>query len=144
MLKRFRSESTVFCTSTPSLPLGTSILLSGNRLFHQDSFRSLELVVWLVPSFLSGAISVSFVGLLLGPIYPIIMNHAGKVLPPWLLTGSIGWIAGFGQAGSAIIPFITGALASSKGIQSLQPLCVFLLLHPSSRTQWIDWNALYY
>ncbi|KAG5219723.1 Protein transport protein [Salix suchowensis] len=35
---------------------------------------------------------------------------------------SIGWIAGFGQAGSAVIPFMTGALASKYGIQSLQPL----------------------
>jgi hypothetical protein len=93
---------------------------------------------------------VSLVGVLLGPIYPIAMNHAGvfpmairvllfttdistaddpyiivgRVLPRWLLTGSIGWIAGFGQAGSAVLPFMTGALASRVGIKSLQPLCV--------------------
>lgn len=36
------------------------------------------------------------------------------------LTG--GWIAGFEQAGSVCIPFITGAIASRKGIESLQPL----------------------
>ena len=82
----------------------------------------LELVVWLVPSLIGGAVAVSFVGVLLGPIYPIVMNHAGRVLPPWLLTGSIGWIAGFGQAGSALLPFLTGALASKTGIKSLQPL----------------------
>ena len=28
-----------------------------------------------------------------------------------ILAGSIGWIAGFGQAGSAVFPFITGAMA---------------------------------
>lgn len=81
--------------------------------------------MWLVPSLIGGAVAVSFVGVLLGPIYPIVMNHAGRVLPPWLLTGSIGWIAGFGQAGSAVLPFMTGALASRVGIKSLQPLYVF-------------------
>ena len=82
----------------------------------------LELVVWLVPSLIGGALAVSFVGVLLGPIYPLVMNHASRVLPPWLLTGSVGWIAGVGQTGSAILPFITGVLAGRFGITSLQPL----------------------
>ena len=85
--------------------------------------------------------AVSIIGVLLGPMYPITMNHAGRVLPAWLLTGnvpritiqrcgtyvyvgSIGWIAGFGQAGSALLPFMTGAIASKTGISALQPLCV--------------------
>ncbi|EJF59568.1 MFS general substrate transporter [Dichomitus squalens] len=87
----------------------------------------LELVVWFVPSLIGGAVAVSFVGLLLGPIYPIVMNHAGRVLPPRLLTGSIGWIAGFGQTGSAFLPFLTGALAQKAGIKSLQPLLVSMM-----------------
>jgi hypothetical protein len=76
-------------------------------------------------------------------MYPILMNHAARILPRWILTGSIGWIAGFGQAGSALLPFAwvelllcgicrlmrsvsysTGALASKFGIGALQPLCV--------------------
>ena len=48
----------------------------------------LELVVWLVPSLIGGAVSVSIIGVLLGPMYPITMNHAGRVLPAWLLTGN--------------------------------------------------------
>ncbi|KAI0358139.1 MFS general substrate transporter [Trametes cingulata] len=101
----------------------------------------LELVVWLVPSLIGGGIAVSFVGVLLGPMYPVVMNYAGRVLPPWLLTGCIGWIAGFGQAGSAFLPFLTGAVASKAGIKSLQPLLVSMMalmvglwaLVPSSR-----------
>jgi len=83
---------------------------------------SLELVVWLVPSLIGGAVAVSLVGVLLGPIYPIIMNVSGRILPRWLLTGCIGWIAGLGQAGSAALPFMTGTIASKTGIKSLQPL----------------------
>ncbi|ETW78487.1 hypothetical protein HETIRDRAFT_460335 [Heterobasidion irregulare TC 32-1] len=88
---------------------------------------ALELVVWFVPSLIGGAVAVSLVGVLLGPIYPIVMNEAGRILPRWLLTGSIGWIAGFGQTGSAILPFMTGAIANKAGIQSLQPLLVSMM-----------------
>ena len=79
-------------------------------------------MIWLVPSLIGGAVAVSFVGMFLGPMYPLVMNHARHVLLPWLLTGCIGWIAGFGQAGSAFLPFVTGALASKVGIKVLQPL----------------------
>ncbi|KAI0631197.1 MFS general substrate transporter [Trametes polyzona] len=87
----------------------------------------LELVVWLVPDLLSGAICVSFVGFFLGPIFPIVMNHAGNVLPPELISGGIGWIASFGAAGSAVFPFITGAIASRTSIASLQPLLIAMM-----------------
>jgi hypothetical protein len=50
------------------------------------------------------------------------MNQSGRILPRWLLTACIGWIAGLGQTGSAALPFMTGALASKTGIKSLQPL----------------------
>jgi fucose permease len=91
----------------------------------------LELIVWLVPSLIGDAVAVSLVGMLLGPIYPITMNYAGRVLPRYILTGSIGWIAGFGQAGSAVFPFITGAVASKTGIKALQPLYVVVLFTSS-------------
>ncbi|KAG8781615.1 hypothetical protein FRC16_002819 [Serendipita sp. 398] len=87
----------------------------------------LELVIWLVPSLIGNAVAVSIVGVLLGPMYPLCMNHAGRVLPRKILTASIGWIAGFGQAGSAVIPFMTGALASRFGIKSLQPFLVAMM-----------------
>jgi fucose permease len=77
-----------------------------------------------VPSLVGGAISVSFVGLVLGPMYPIAMNHAGRVFPRWLLTGSIGWITAIATMGAAVIPFVTGAIASKAGIQSLEPVYV--------------------
>ncbi|KAF9239880.1 MFS general substrate transporter [Melanogaster broomeanus] len=86
-----------------------------------------ELVVWLVPSLIGDAVCVSIVGVLLGPMYPITMNQAGRIVPSWLLTGSIGWIAGFGQAGSAVLPFMTGAIASRSSIRALQPLLVAMM-----------------
>ncbi|CAK5274630.1 unnamed protein product, partial [Mycena citricolor] len=61
----------------------------------------LELIVWFLPSLIGGAVAVSLVGVFLGPIYPIVMNRAARAVPRWLLSPSIGWIAGFGQTGSA-------------------------------------------
>ena len=82
----------------------------------------LEVTVWVVPSLVENAVAVAVIGLLLGPMYPILLNHGTKILPRWLLTGCMGYIAGVGQAGSAVLPFLTGVLASKFGITSLQPL----------------------
>ena len=84
--------------------------------------RRLELVVWQVPSLVGDAIAISFVGFFLGPIFPIVMNHAGNVLPPELISGSISWMASIGAAGAAVFPFVTGAIASGTSINGLQPL----------------------
>lgn len=87
----------------------------------------LELTIWFIPSLVENAVAVSLVGMMLGPIYPIVMSQSGRVIPRKLLTGSIGWISAFGGAGAAVVPFITGALAGRFGIQSLQPLVISFL-----------------
>ncbi|KIY70509.1 MFS general substrate transporter [Cylindrobasidium torrendii FP15055 ss-10] len=88
---------------------------------------ALELTIWFVPSIIENAVAVSFIGILLGPMYPILVGHAAKILPRWLFTGSVGWISGIGFSGSAALPFITGLLASKFGIKSLQPFIVSMM-----------------
>ncbi|CUA66761.1 hypothetical protein RSOLAG22IIIB_00208 [Rhizoctonia solani] len=112
---------------------------------------ALELVIWLVPNIIGDAVAVSIVGLLLGepnnllvvlvqplnmstlnllftgPVYPIAMNITVAIVPRSILTGSIGWIASFGQAGSAVFPFMTGALAQKHGVKVLQPVLVGMI-----------------
>ncbi|KAB5592211.1 Gallate transporter [Ceratobasidium theobromae] len=93
---------------------------------------ALELVIWLVPNIIGNAVAVSIVGLLLvaafaGPIYPVAMNIMGAIIPRRILTGSMGWIASFGQAGSAVFPFMTGALSQKHGVTVLQPMLVGML-----------------
>lgn len=87
-----------------------------------DVVSSLQLITWFVPSVVADAIAVSLIGLLLGPMYPLAMAHSRNIIPEWLLTASIGFMAGIGQSGSAILPFVTGAIAGRWGIESLQPL----------------------
>ncbi|KAK0480368.1 MFS general substrate transporter [Armillaria novae-zelandiae] len=88
---------------------------------------ALEITVWFVPSIIENGVAISFVGLLLGPMFPILVGHAARILPAWLLTESVGWIAATGMSGSAALPFITGLLASRYGIRSLQPLVVSMM-----------------
>lgn len=48
------------------------------------------------------------------------MNATAAVLEPKLAGGAIAYIAAFGQCGSALFPWVTGALASKFGVWSLQ------------------------
>jgi fucose permease len=100
---------------------------------------ALQVTVWVVPSLIENAVAVAFIGLLLGnstffgnetyllngptgPMYPILISHIAQVLPRWLLTGAVSWVAGIGTTGSAALPFLTGVLSEKFGIRSLQPL----------------------
>jgi len=153
------------------LPAGASVCASDIRLVRLLGCSPvalkcrLEVVIWRVPSLIAGStVAVSIVSVLvhlkpcprsslwvttlirepqLGPIYPIVMNHVGRILPRLLLighsiplpksprdrlfpnrrfSGSTGWITDFGQTDSVAIPFMTGALAASPGIWTLNPL----------------------
>ena len=87
-----------------------------------DFLHRLQLVVWLVPSLIINAIAVSLMGVLFGPMYPIAISHAGRVIPRAFVTGAIGWITACSAAGAALLPFLTGMVAGKLGIGYLQPL----------------------
>jgi len=67
---------------------------------------------------------VFVVGMLLGPMYPIVINHTAKILPRPLVAGAIGWIGASGAGGAMLLPFITGSLLQHLGVDTLQPLSV--------------------
>lgn len=41
----------------------------------------LELTIWFVPNLIENAVAVSFVGVFLGPFYPILLGVAARKLP---------------------------------------------------------------
>ncbi|KAJ7032040.1 MFS general substrate transporter [Mycena alexandri] len=88
----------------------------------------LQLVVWLVPSLIGGAISVAFIGLLTGPIYPLALNRAAKMFPPWLLTASMSWMAAMATCGGAFVPFVAGGISSRVGIKSVEPVILAMMI----------------
>ena len=53
---------------------------------------------------------VSIVGLLLGPMCPLLIGHASRIIPTTILTGSLSMITGLRSAGATAFPFATGVL----------------------------------
>lgn len=109
----------IFLYATAALGYVYTFSVCGRNL---DVVSSLQLITWFVPSVVGDAIAVSLIGLLLGPMYPLVMAHSRKIIPEWLVTASISFMVGIGQSGSAILPFATGAIVGKWGIESLQPL----------------------
>lgn len=71
---------------------------------------------------------ISLLGFLIGPFFPTGISVATKLLPRELHVAAIGFMASFGQAGSAAFPFLTGAIAAKAGVKVLQPILVALLV----------------
>ncbi|KAB2570739.1 Bypass of stop codon protein 6 [Lasiodiplodia hormozganensis] len=98
---------------------------------------ALELLFWLVPSFLLSAIAVAFQGFFLGPMFPGAVVAATKLLPRHLHVSAIGFAAAIGGSGAAVFPFAVGAIAQKKGVQVLQPFVLALIVGC-----WIFWMGL--
>ncbi|KAH8892602.1 MFS general substrate transporter [Thozetella sp. PMI_491] len=87
-----------------------------------------ELVFWLVPNLIVTAVSAAIMGVLMGPMFPTAVVLITKVLPRSLHVGTIGFATAFGGSGGAILPFVVGALAQAKGVESLQPFILAVLV----------------
>lgn len=81
---------------------------------------ALELGFWLIPSFVSSAIFVAFLGFFLGPIFPAAIVVATKLLPQRLHISAIGFAAASGSGGGSVLPFAIGAISEAKGVWVLQ------------------------
>ncbi|WWD22161.1 hypothetical protein CI109_106650 [Kwoniella shandongensis] len=113
----------------------------------------LSVIIWVTHSIVANSICFSLVGVFLGPLYPIVMNVVAEIIPGELQGGSIGWIASLGQAGSAMMPFIAGAISERYGVWILQPVTIAFLAFslvlwffvtrasPSDRSFWPQWTA---
>lgn len=89
---------------------------------------ALQLMYWLIPSFVSSAICVTFLGFFLGPLFPAAVVAATKLLPADYHVSAIGFAAAFGGGGAAIFPFAVGAIAQSSGVEVLQPIIVAIFV----------------
>ncbi|KAM3474495.1 hypothetical protein MY8738_007870 [Beauveria namnaoensis] len=87
----------------------------------------LELLFWLVPEFIVSAVAIAFLGFFLGPMFPGAVMITAKLLPKRIHVSAIGFAMSMGGTGSAIFPFIIGAIASKKGVTVLQPIILALI-----------------
>jgi fucose permease len=87
----------------------------------------LELIFWLVPSFVVSAIAVGCIGFCFGPLFPGAIVMCTKLLPQKLHVAAIGFATALGGSGGAVFPFAVGAIAQAKGVKVLQPVILALL-----------------
>lgn len=87
-----------------------------------------QCVYWLSPTIVGSAIGAALVGVCYGPLFPTAVLTLSRILPSRLHVASVGFASSFGGAGSAVFPFITGAIAESRGTWVLQPIVIALIL----------------
>ncbi len=107
---------------TPSIGEGLAITI---YLLLATAF---QLLFWLVPQFFVSAVAVAFVGFFIGPLFPSGVVAATKLLPSELHVAAIGFSAAFGGGGAAVLPFAVGAIAQARGVKTLQPIVLALLV----------------
>lgn len=111
-----------FLLSHPAQKIGrklsVTLLVLGSAAF--------QLLVWLVPNVIGGAVSLAILGVLLGPVYPCAAAVFSMLLPRHIQTSSLGFISAMGSSGGAFAPFFTGLLAQNVGTVVLHPICIGL------------------
>ncbi|CZR69988.1 related to tetracycline resistance proteins [Phialocephala subalpina] len=88
----------------------------------------LELIFWLVPNLIVSAVAVALMGVFMGPMFPTAIVLVAKLLPKSLHVGTIGFATAFGGSGGAFFPFIVGAIAQARGVKTLQPVILALIV----------------
>lgn len=115
-----------------SPPKGRRLNQTSGRLIDGQIYIAatvvLQLIFWLVPQFYVSVVAVALQGFFLGPLFPAAVLVASKLLPRHQHVVVIGFAAAFGGCGAAVLPFVTGLLASGAGVQVLQPIVLALLV----------------
>ncbi|KAF8556296.1 hypothetical protein OG21DRAFT_1495672 [Imleria badia] len=115
------------CSAPPFPVFVCAYFINGIGLALQNAQSvGIEFVIWFAPS-LVGAVAVAIIGVLLGPMYPIAMNHCGRVFPRKLLPAQSAGLLDPVRQGLALVPFMAGAVTSKAGIETLQPVLVGIL-----------------
>ncbi|QRV86355.1 major facilitator superfamily transporter [Ceratobasidium sp. AG-Ba] len=87
----------------------------------------MTVLVWKVPSFVGNAFCTAIIGFVLGPIFPTSLSLATKLLPAEIHMTALATMSSFASIGSALYPFVTGAIANAKGVAVLQPVMLGIL-----------------
>jgi fucose permease len=88
----------------------------------------LEILYWKIPSVEASITCVILLGFFLGPLFPAAIVTMTKLLPAEQHVICIGLTAAIGGGGSAVLPFLVGAIAESEGVQVLQPFVLVVLI----------------
>ncbi|KAF2159064.1 hypothetical protein M409DRAFT_30484 [Zasmidium cellare ATCC 36951] len=112
-----------FLLAEPTFRLGERRML----LLYSVLAVALQVVFWQVPNIVVNAVSVSFLGFVLGPFFATAVSVGSKLIPKELQQSGLAFIFVMAQAGGAIFPAVTGVISSQSGVETLQPILVGLL-----------------
>ncbi|GAC1400576.1 MAG: MFS transporter [Ktedonobacteraceae bacterium] len=85
-------------------------------------------LIWLIPVEIVAAVAFCLIGFSLGPIYPLTVALAPKLVPARIAPSAIGFLISISIIGLALFPWFAGILAQSVGIWSLLPYNIVLTL----------------
>ena len=86
------------------------------------------LLIWFIPIGIMATGGFFLIGFSLGPIYPLIVAIAPRLVPAHLAASAIGVLVSVSIVGLAIFPWIAGVLAQFVGIWTLLPYMLVLTL----------------
>lgn len=94
-----------------------------------------DLLTWLLPNTIAAAIFASFIGLGIGPIYPMMVSLLTRILPRKIRFCAMVLGTAFGSSGGSAIPFAVGMVSEFVGTYVLHP--IFLGCYVAMLASWI-------
>ncbi|CDK27402.1 unnamed protein product [Kuraishia capsulata CBS 1993] len=91
-------------------------------------------LTWFIPNVIAEAVFVSLLGLFTGPVYPLMITIAVRVLPRKIQHVSLTICTAFGSSGGALFPFLVGLISQYAGAFIVMP--AFVILFSATTTLW--------
>lgn len=88
---------------------------------------ALQLLFWLIPNIIVGAVTISLLGFFSGPFFATGISVGSKLFPRHIRHSALAIVFVIGQIGGSIFPAITGLIAARAGVSVLQPILVGLI-----------------
>ncbi|KAH3666824.1 hypothetical protein OGAPHI_003273 [Ogataea philodendri] len=85
------------------------------------------ILAWVIPTLIVEAVFVSFAGVFIGPIYPLMITIAVRILPRKIQVISLTIMTAFGSSGGALFPFLVGLISQYAGAFVCMPIILALL-----------------
>ncbi|KAK4085056.1 uncharacterized protein Triagg1_46 [Trichoderma aggressivum f. europaeum] len=108
----------------PTFRLGEQRMI----LLYSLATLVLQLLFWLLPNLVASATAYALMGFFFGPYFATGMRVSAKIIPRKVQSTGLGLIFVLAQAGAAIFPSFTGLIATSAGVQVLQPIVTALIV----------------
>ncbi|OUM51466.1 hypothetical protein BVG19_g569 [[Candida] boidinii] len=84
------------------------------------------ILAWVVPIIIVEAVFISICGIFIGPIYPLMITVAVRILPRKIQIVSLTIMTAFGSSGGALFPFLVGIISQFAGTYIVFPVFIAL------------------